>query len=73
MARDIYAEVTNALVASIEADPGNPVMPWNRAGTNELPVNIASGEEYNGVNIVNLWVAAQALGFTTGTWGTYRR
>jgi antirestriction protein ArdC len=73
MARDIYAEVTNALVASIEADPGKPIMPWNRTGTNEVPNNIASGAEYNGVNIINLWVTAQVHGFTTSTWGTFRQ
>lgn len=73
MARDINAEVTNALVASIEADPGKPIMPWNRTGTNEIPSNIASGDEYNGINIINLWVMAQVLGFTTAIWGTFRQ
>ena len=73
MARDIYAEVTNALVASIEADPGTPIMPWNRTGTHELPSNIASGADYSGINIINLWVTAQVHGFTTGTWGTFRQ
>jgi antirestriction protein ArdC len=73
MNRDIYAEVTNALVASIEADPGRPIMPWNRTGTNEVPSNIASEAEYSGVNIINLWVTAQVHGFTTGTWGTFRQ
>jgi antirestriction protein ArdC len=73
MARDIYAEVTNALVASIEADPGKPVMPWNRTGTNEMPNNIASGDDYHGVNIINLWVTSQAAGFATSVWGTFRQ
>jgi antirestriction protein ArdC len=73
MARDIYAEVTNALVSSIEADPGKPIMPWNRTGTNTVPSNIASGSEYSGINIINLWVTAQVRGFATGTWGTYRQ
>jgi antirestriction protein ArdC len=56
MARDIYAEVTNALVTSIEADPGKPTMPWNRSGINKMPSNIASGDDYNGINVINLWV-----------------
>ncbi|AXI40712.1 peptidase [Sulfitobacter sp. SK011] len=73
MARDIYAEVTNTLVSSIEADPGKPIMPWNRTGTNTVPSNIASGSEYGGVNIINLWVTAQVQGFATGIWGTYRQ
>ncbi len=73
MARDIYAEVTNALVASIEADPGKPILPWNRTGTNEMPSNITSGDEYSGINIINLWVTAQVFGFTTSIWGTFRQ
>ena len=73
MKRDVYAEVTNALVASIEANPGTPIMPWNRTGTNVVPSNIASGAEYSGVNIINLWVMAQVHGFATGTWGTFRQ
>ena len=69
MARDIYAEVTNALVASIEADPAKPIMPWNRSGTSEMPSNIASGDGYNGINVINLWVTSQVSGFATSIWG----
>jgi antirestriction protein ArdC len=73
MARDIYAEVTNALVASIEADPGKPILPWNRTGSIEIPSNIASGYDYSGVNIINLWVISQVFGFTSSIWGTFRQ
>jgi hypothetical protein len=29
MSRDIHTEVTAALVAAIEANPGDPAMPWH--------------------------------------------
>ena len=29
--RDLHAEITQALIASIEKDPGQPVMPWRRS------------------------------------------
>lgn len=73
MARDIYAEVTDALVAAIEADPGKWKMPWNKAGSNEIPNNIVTQEEYHGVNILNLWLVAGILGFSSNTWGTFRQ
>jgi antirestriction protein ArdC len=73
MARDIYAEVTNALVTSIEADPGKPIMPWNLSGINKMPSNIASGDDYNGINVINLWVTSQVSGFATSVWGTFHQ
>jgi hypothetical protein len=48
MSRDIHAEVTASLVAAIEANPGDPIMPWHRGGASELPVNIASGAGLSG-------------------------
>src|SRR6056297_1584167 len=73
MSRDIYAEVTSAIIAAIEADPGDPVMPWHRGGANQVPKNAATGHEYQGVNILNLWVTAQAAGYDSNAWATYRQ
>ncbi|MCC5986026.1 MAG: DUF1738 domain-containing protein [Rhodobacteraceae bacterium] len=73
MSRDIYAEVTGKLVAAIEADPGDPVMPWHRGGANAIPRNALTAQEYQGVNILNLWVVGQLSGFTSNVWGTYKQ
>ena len=73
MTRDIYAEVTDRIVAAIEADPGDPILPWQRGGASEVPSNIETGREYRGVNILNLWVTGQLAGYTAGVWGTYRQ
>ena len=35
--------------------------------------DIASKKAYRGVNIVPLWAASQACGFSSGIWGTYRQ
>ena len=72
--RDIHAEITNQLIAAIEADPGQPSMPWRRSsGPLFMPVNASTGNAYNGINIVSLWVSAEARGFATPTWATYRQ
>lgn len=72
--RDIYAEVTGRLIAAIESNPGQPQMPWRR--TREplwLPKNALTKNRYNGVNIISLWVAAEARGFSSPIWATYRQ
>lgn len=73
MSRDIHAEVTNALVAAIEANPGDPVMPWHRGGASEVPANVDTGNEYQGINILNLWVTGQVAGHTSNVWGSYKQ
>jgi antirestriction protein ArdC len=73
MSRDIYSEVTDKLVAAIETDPGDPIMPWHRGGANAVPHNALTDHEYQGVNILNLWVVGQASGFTSNVWGTYKQ
>jgi antirestriction protein ArdC len=72
--RDLHAEITNKLIAAIEADPGQPSLPWRRAGgALHLPKNALTGKAYNGINILNLWVAAESRGFVAPIWGTYRQ
>jgi len=73
MKRDIYADITNRIVAAIESSPGDPIMPWHRGGATEVPTNIETGREYQGVNILNLWVIGQLTGYTASVWGTYRQ
>ncbi len=71
--RDIHAEITNRLIAAIEKDPGRPQMPWRRgAGPLWMPVNAESGKPYRGINVVSLWVAAEAAGFSSPIWATYK-
>jgi antirestriction protein ArdC len=72
--RDLHAEITAQLVAAIEADPGNPSLPWRRgAGALHIPINALTGKAYNGINIVSLWVAAASRAYATPIWGTYRQ
>ena len=72
--RDLHAEITNRIIAAIEADPGKPQMPWRRSGQPLwMPENALSQKPYNGINVVNLWVAAEARGFTSPIWATYRQ
>lgn len=72
--RDIHAEITNQLIAAIEAGPGKLSMPWRRSASPLfMPSNALTGNSYNGINIVSLWVAAECLGYSAPIWATYRQ
>lgn len=76
---DIYQRVTDRIVAAIEAGlaDGKAGMPWHRkshGGTaTGLPMNAASKTSYRGVNVPVLWATADAAGYGTGLWTTYKQ
>lgn len=71
---DIHQHVTNQIIAAIETGVGEFRLPWHRSAGNIMrPVNIASKHAYRGVNILTLWAAADACGYSSGTWGTYKQ
>jgi len=71
---DVHQEVTNRIVDALET-AGEFQLPWikSKGGSFARPVNIASKKPYNGVNIVSLWVSAQANAYPSNLWGTYRQ
>ena len=71
---DIYAEITGKLITAIEGDPGKPDMPWRRSSLPLfMPQNALTGNAYNGINVVSLWVAAECLGYSAPIWATYKQ
>lgn len=71
---DIYARITNEIVAAIESGAGEWKMPWRHDGSSVArPVNVASGKPYRGINTFALWIAAHARGYGGGVWATYRQ
>lgn len=71
---DVYARVTDHIVAAIEAGAGDFSMPWHHDGSDTVrPLNAVTQRAYRGVNVVALWTAAQALDYPTGVFATYRQ
>lgn len=70
---DIYQSITDNIIEAIEAGVGSLIMPWHRGCAGGVPFNIQTENEYQGINILNLWLTAQNKHFTTNTWGTYRQ
>jgi antirestriction protein ArdC len=81
---DIQAQITGHLVAVIEArlaadptlaDTKMNVPLWARTPGAPLwmPSNAATGNNYNGINIIALWAQAETRDFHSAVWGTYRQ
>ena len=72
--RDVYATVTAQIITAIENGVGNWSMPWHTSGGHAFsPINVASHKPYRGINTVCLWAAAEAKGYESGEWGTYKQ
>jgi antirestriction protein ArdC len=58
---DVYSRITAEIVAAIEAGAGDWRMPWHHDGAaTTRPQNVTSRRRYRGVNVLALWIAAEA-------------
>lgn len=75
MKSDIYQRVTDQIVADLEKGVRPWHKPWNAghaAGRITRPLR-ANGIPYRGINVLMLWAAATASGFTAPLWLTYKQ
>jgi len=71
---DIHQDVTDRIIAALEAGRTNWELPWQVTGRDAArPTNVASGRPYRGINVVALWAAAMKHGYEHGIWGTYKQ
>lgn len=70
--RDVAQEITNLIISKIEQG----VMPWRRpwitTGDGGAPLR-ANGVRYTGINSLYLWAVADAFGYRSRYWMTYRQ
>ena len=71
--RDLYQEVTDKLIAAIEAGTAPWQRPWQQVASAGLPMNGATAREYNGVNALLLMMLAQAEGYSDNRWFTFKQ
>lgn len=70
MSRDLYQEVTDKIVASLEQGVAPWVRPWNSAEHfGGMPYNAISGKRYRGVNVALLY----APQYPTAAWMTFKQ
>jgi len=64
MSRDLYAEVTQKVIAELETGAAPWVKPWK--GGSFMPSNVFTGKSYRGINVPLLWSSgADDLRFAT--------
>lgn len=71
--RDVCQEITDKVIESLEAGVAPWRKPFEDAGAADIPENAATGNAYNGVNILELWVSQFANGYTSGRWMTFNQ
>lgn len=67
-----YQKVTDRIIAQMEAGTAPWVKPWADGGFPGRPLR-ADGTPYRGMNVVNLWCAAEERGFQSRCWLTYKK
>src|SRR5271165_3843350 len=72
----LYDEITNKIIAELEAGRLPWVQPWGTAAAKAplaMPRNAATGRGYSGVNVLILWGAVIEHGFPGQSWCTFRQ
>src|SRR5690242_5791236 len=73
--QDVYTRITSKIIASLEQGVRPWLRPWNAehaAGRITRPLRF-NGERYNGINILQLWYAAETSGYACPIWMTYQQ
>ena len=72
---DVYARITDRIVADLEKGVRPWVQPWsagNTTGRITRPLR-HNGEPYTGMNVLLLWSEGLARGFTSPIWMTFKQ
>jgi antirestriction protein ArdC len=73
--RDHYAEVTNSVIAALEAGTPPWRKPWDadKAGGQSMPCNAVTHARYRGINVITLAMSAFAFSSGDPRWATYKQ
>lgn len=72
----LYAEITDKIIAGLEAGRLPWVQPWGTAAANAplaMPQNASTQRRYSGINVLILWGSVIEHGFTGQSWLTFRQ
>ena len=72
----LYAEITDKIIAELEAGRVPWVQPWGTAAAKAslaMPRNAATQRRYTGINVLILWGAVIEHGFSGQSWLTFRQ
>src|SRR6202049_2077557 len=72
----LYQEITDKIIAELEAGRAPWVQPWGTAAAKAplaMPQNAVTGRGYSGINVLILWGAVIESGFLGQSWLTFRQ
>ncbi|PHM27830.1 ArdC family protein [Xenorhabdus innexi] len=72
--KDIYQQVTDRIISALEKGTVPWKKPWRSTDKQSggiLPTNAMTGNHYNGVNILLLWMSAEEMVTNNNRWLTY--
>lgn len=75
---DLHEIITNRFIEALEKGTNPWVKPWKHGAfegqsIDVFPVNISSGNQYQGINTLMLWMEANAKGYNSSNWGTFKQ
>ena len=73
---NLYSEITDKIIAELEAGRVPWVQPWGTAAAKAplgLPKNASTERQYSGINVLLLWGAVIGRGFSGQSWLTFRQ
>ena len=73
---NLYSEITDKIIAELEAGRVPWVQPWGTAAAKAplaMPKNASTGRTYSGINVLLLWGAVIERGFSGQSWLTFRQ
>lgn len=73
--KDVYARVTDRIIADLERGVRTWLKPWNAehaAGRITRPLR-ANGKPYQGINVIMLWAEAVERGYAAPIWMTFNQ
>jgi antirestriction protein ArdC len=73
--RDHYAEITDQIIAALEAGTPPWRQPWDsaKAGGPSMPQNAVTGARYRGINVLTLGMSPLAFTTSDPRWATYKQ
>lgn len=69
---DVYQEITDQMIAMIEAGTRPWSKSWNGSNAPTIPLR-STGVPYRGINVLTLWVASMTKGFASPHWLTFKQ
>jgi antirestriction protein ArdC len=70
---DLYAEVTNQIIAALEAGTTPWACPWDREHGSLMPANLTTSRRYRGINVLLLNLRQITAGYPTNRWLTFQQ